>query len=153
MTSNQESRQQKKWIRSFKAESRSMKSSDLLFLLDSECAEERSQEGSEDHKEASNRDGTEEVQAGRALQCEFHIWSTVLLTCFAQHFDSDGSGFIEKNELQSFMKRFIYQGLELSEEELLAALEVVDTNKVRELGWLSNRLLNVVCKGWQSFTR
>ncbi len=50
-----------------------------------------------------------------------------------QHFDKDGSGYIDKLELQSFMKKFIYQGLELSEDELLAALEVVDTNKVSEL--------------------
>lgn len=47
-----------------------------------------------------------------------------------QHFDSDRSGFIDKHELQSFMKRFIYQGLDLGEDEMNAAIEIVDTNKV-----------------------
>lgn len=37
---------------------------------------------------------------------------------------------MDKAELQSFMKKFIYQGMDLSEDEVLAALEVVDTNKV-----------------------
>jgi EF-hand domain pair/Zinc finger, C3HC4 type (RING finger) len=44
------------------------------------------------------------------------------------HFDDDDSGYIDKNELQQFMKQFIYQGLELSEGDLIAALELVDTN-------------------------
>lgn len=36
------------------------------------------------------------------------------------------------------MKRFIYQGLELSEDELMAALEVVDTNKVNHITQLTS---------------
>lgn len=71
------------------------------------------------------------------LEEVFHVSSgrmNGLIHC--QHFDADGSGFIDKQELYLFMKRFIYQGLELSEEELLAALDVVDTNKV----WCFSRL-------------
>ncbi|PRP78824.1 hypothetical protein PROFUN_00997 [Planoprotostelium fungivorum] len=44
------------------------------------------------------------------------------------HFDKDDSGYIEKEELRSFMRVFIYRGLEIGEQELAAGLEIVDSN-------------------------
>lgn len=46
------------------------------------------------------------------------------------HFDEDNSGTIDKMELKAFMKKFIYQGLDLSDEELNGAVDIVDVNKV-----------------------
>ena len=50
-----------------------------------------------------------------------------------KHYDMDNNGYIDKDELQKFMSKFIYQGLELSDEEVKNALDIVDHDKVRIL--------------------
>jgi Ca2+-binding EF-hand superfamily protein len=62
-----------------------------------------------------------------------------------QHFDTDNSGYIEKEELKAFMKRFIYQGLDLSDEELNGAVDIVDSNHVGSM------LFGLTFEGWSHF--
>jgi hypothetical protein len=45
--------------------------------------------------------------------------------------DSDGSGFIDRSELSEFMRKFMNGGLELSEDDLGMAIQMVDSNDVR----------------------